>query len=70
MARMFRDSRIGTIGGGTSEIMREIIAKVFIDDVTYKKAKSNVNSVSTNLSNKVNISSLEKIDNHQLKFAT
>ena len=24
MARMFRDSRIGTIGGGTSEIMREI----------------------------------------------
>ncbi|MDA9668969.1 acyl-CoA dehydrogenase family protein, partial [bacterium] len=28
MARMFRDSRVGTIGGGTSEIMREIIAKV------------------------------------------
>ncbi len=27
IARMFRDSRIGTIGGGTSEIMREIIAK-------------------------------------------
>jgi alkylation response protein AidB-like acyl-CoA dehydrogenase len=70
MARMFRDSRIGTIGGGTSEIMREIIAKVIIDDVTYEKAKSNVNSVSTNLSNQVNISSLEMIDNHQLKLAT
>ena len=44
MARMFRDSRIGTIGGGTSEIMRAIIAKVVIDDVTYEKAKSNVSS--------------------------
>ena len=29
-ARLFRDSRIGTIGGGTSEIMREIIAKQII----------------------------------------
>ena len=36
IARMFRDSRIGTIGGGTSEIMREIIAKMVIDDVSYK----------------------------------
>jgi alkylation response protein AidB-like acyl-CoA dehydrogenase len=70
MARMFRDSRIGTIGGGTSEIMREIIAKVIIDDVTYEKAKSNVNSVSNNLSNQVYISSIEMIDNHQLKLAT
>ena len=70
MARMFRDSRIGTIGGGTSEIMREIIAKVVIDDVRYEKEKSNVNSVSTNLSNRVNISSLEMIDNHHLTLAT
>lgn len=37
MARMFRDSRIGTIGGGTSEIMREIIAKMVIDDISYQK---------------------------------
>ena len=55
MARMFRDSRIGTIGGGTSEIMREIIAKVVIDDVRYEKEKSNINSkvssVNTNFSN-------------------
>jgi alkylation response protein AidB-like acyl-CoA dehydrogenase len=35
IARIFRDSRIGTIGGGTSEIMREIIAKMIIDDKTY-----------------------------------
>jgi len=31
IARLFRDSRIGTIGGGTSEIMREIIAKMVIN---------------------------------------
>jgi alkylation response protein AidB-like acyl-CoA dehydrogenase/putative sterol carrier protein len=35
IARMFRDSRVGTIGGGTSEIMKEIIAKMIIDDVNY-----------------------------------
>jgi acyl-CoA dehydrogenase len=28
LARMYRDSRLGTIGGGTSEIMKEIIAKM------------------------------------------
>ena len=32
IARMFRDSRIGTIGGGTSEIMKEIISKTVIDN--------------------------------------
>ena len=35
MARGFRDSRLGTIGGGTSEIMREIIAKDIVDGVNY-----------------------------------
>ena len=35
-ARMFRDSRLGQIGGGTSEIMKEIIAKMAIDEVKYK----------------------------------
>ena len=40
MARMYRDSRIGTIGGGTSEIMREIIAKIVIDDIKYEKVNS------------------------------
>ncbi len=38
MARMYRDVRVGTIGGGSSEIMREIIAKIIIEDVAYKKA--------------------------------
>lgn len=35
MARMFRDSRLGTIGGGTSEIMRELISKMVVDDISY-----------------------------------
>ena len=38
IARMFRDSRVGTIGAGTSEIMREIIAKMVIDDKNYQAA--------------------------------
>ena len=36
LARMFRDSRLGPIGGGTSEILREIIAKIVIDGKEYK----------------------------------
>ncbi|HSP12873.1 MAG TPA: acyl-CoA dehydrogenase family protein [Salegentibacter sp.] len=38
LARMFRDSRLGPIGGGTSEILREIIAKMIIDKKEYKPA--------------------------------
>jgi acyl-CoA dehydrogenase len=38
MARLFRDSRLGPIGGGTSEILREIIAKMIIDKKDYKPA--------------------------------
>ena len=76
MARMFRDSRIGTIGGGTSEIMRAIIAKVIIDDVKYEKVKSNVISKeslissNSNLLNQEKISTLEKSDKHDLSLAT
>jgi acyl-CoA dehydrogenase len=36
MARMLRDSRLGPIGGGTSEILKEIIAKMIIDKKDYK----------------------------------
>ncbi len=36
MARHFRDSRLGPIGGGTSEILKEIIAKMVIDGKSYK----------------------------------
>ncbi len=36
LARMFRDSRLGPIGGGTSQILKEIIAKMVIDKKQYK----------------------------------
>lgn len=38
MARLFRDSRLGPIGGGTSEILREILAKIIIDKKEYRPA--------------------------------
>lgn len=40
MARAYRDCRVGTIGAGTSEVMREIIAKMVIDDTSYQRAGS------------------------------
>lgn len=36
LARMSRDSRLGPIGGGTSEILKEIISKMVIDKKEYK----------------------------------
>ena len=36
LARLLRDSRLGPIGGGTSEILKEIIAKIIIDKKEYK----------------------------------
>ncbi|MFT4568131.1 MAG: acyl-CoA dehydrogenase [Saprospiraceae bacterium] len=36
LARMWRDSRLGPIGGGTSEILKEIIAKIVIDNKSYE----------------------------------
>ena len=42
MARMYRDCRVGTIGGGTSEIMRDIIAKIIIDGKDYEAEKSKI----------------------------
>lgn len=38
LARNLRDSRLGPIGGGTSEILREIIAKMVMDGKSYKPA--------------------------------
>lgn len=38
IARMYRDARVGTIGAGTSEVMREIIAKMTFDEVKYQAA--------------------------------
>ena len=36
LARMLRDSRLGPIGGGTSEILKEIISKIVIDKKSYQ----------------------------------
>lgn len=38
IAQIYRDARCASIIGGTSEIMREIIAKMELDGVKYKKA--------------------------------
>lgn len=38
LARLFRDSRLGPIGGGTSEILKEILSKIVIDKQDYKPA--------------------------------
>ncbi|MFN8324658.1 acyl-CoA dehydrogenase family protein [Flavobacterium sp.] len=38
MARLLRDSRLGPIGGGTSEILREILSKMIIDNQNYQPA--------------------------------
>lgn len=40
IARLYRDVRVGSIVGGTSEIMLEIIAKMSIDDISYQNSKS------------------------------
>jgi acyl-CoA dehydrogenase len=38
LARLLRDSRLGPIGGGTSEILREILSKMIIDKQVYQPA--------------------------------
>ena len=45
IARMYRDARVGTIVGGTSEIMKEILAKIIIDDVQYESAYEKENNI-------------------------
>ncbi|MFP5500868.1 MAG: acyl-CoA dehydrogenase family protein, partial [Candidatus Sericytochromatia bacterium] len=40
--RFYRDARVGTIVAGTSEIMREIIAKVDIDGLVFPKVEARV----------------------------
>lgn len=50
IARAYRDARVGTIVGGTTQIMREILSKIIIDDVRYKKVYNEENSISTSSS--------------------
>lgn len=58
IARMFRDSRILTIGGGSSEIMREIIAKMIIDEVAYTTSPKQVTDSINNANNTMNIEAI------------
>lgn len=50
ISRYYRDARVGTIVGGTSQIMREILAKIIIDDKQYKRAYTHTNNENDTLS--------------------
>ncbi|TAI46715.1 acyl-CoA dehydrogenase family protein [Flagellimonas allohymeniacidonis] len=41
LARLYRDSRLGRIGGGTSEILKEILAKLMVDKKVFAKVPQN-----------------------------
>lgn len=45
--RAYRDARVGTIVGGTTEIMKEIIAKMVVDGINYESAYKNAKAGST-----------------------
>ena len=45
--RGYRDARVGTIVGGTTEIMLEIISKIAIDGVNYESAYKNMKGAAT-----------------------
>jgi hypothetical protein len=49
IARAYRDARVGTIVGGTTQIMREILSKIIIDDIRYKKVYSETNDSTTSI---------------------
>lgn len=48
IARAFRDTRISTIVGGTSEIMCEILSKIIVDDVKYSKVYQDTDEADSN----------------------
>lgn len=50
IARAYRDARVGTIVGGTTQIMREILSKIIIDDVRYKKIYTNPEEIKSSFS--------------------
>ncbi|HNM33113.1 MAG TPA: acyl-CoA dehydrogenase family protein [Chitinophagales bacterium] len=50
IARAYRDARVGTIVGGTTQIMREILSKIIIDDVRYKKVYSETEQIKSSSS--------------------
>jgi hypothetical protein len=58
IARAYRDARVGTIVGGTTQIMREILSKIIIDDIKYKKVYNETNT--TTEASATNTAAIEK----------
>ena len=54
IARMYRDARVGTIVGGTSEIMKEILSKMIIDEVHYESSYKKSPGKETQNNNQIN----------------
>lgn len=54
--RAYRDSRVGTIVGGTTEIMKEILAKITIDGINYESAYKNMKAAEEKENSKTSIS--------------
>jgi alkylation response protein AidB-like acyl-CoA dehydrogenase/putative sterol carrier protein len=50
--RCYRDARVGTIVGGTTEIMKEIIAKMVVDGINYESAYKNMKAGGESVQNK------------------
>lgn len=66
IARLYRDARVGTIGGGSSEIMREIIAKMTFDEVAYEAA----GKMNTSKKPEKNIEKTELLNNNKTTKTT
>ena len=66
ISRMYRDARVGTIVGGTTEIMKEILAKIIIDEVNFEPAYDNEKeltpSQSANSTNQLNTNQSQSMD--------
>jgi alkylation response protein AidB-like acyl-CoA dehydrogenase/putative sterol carrier protein len=69
--RAYRDARVGTIVGGTSEIMKEIIAKIYIDganyDPAYKKGEIKDQAAPKGVSGAGSAAETKSIISHQNK---
>ena len=63
MARMYRDNRLGPIGGGSSEIMREIISKTIIDSKSYNSVleRANLAMEAASYNSQKSMNCLEKV---------
>lgn len=73
IARMYRDARVGTIVGGTTEIMKEILAKIIVDKVNYESAYNAMKqqeNISLQSNTQKNIQSLKNQNNNNMSAPT